>query len=65
MNGEDEEWKDAILMYFWEFLFLLNLFFYVSYALDENCKDTIVNTLFKNILILGVGIGSFLRYGSR
>jgi len=41
------------------------LFFYLIYALDENFKDIIVNTLFKNIFILGVGLDSFPRYGSR
>jgi hypothetical protein len=50
--GEDEEWKDAILMYFWEFMFLLHFFFYLNYALDKKCNATIVNTLFKNIFIL-------------
>jgi len=59
INGEDEQWKDAILMYFREFLLLLYLFLYLGYALDENFNDTLVNTLFTNISILGVGSDSF------
>jgi len=41
------------------------LLFYLSYALDENFNDTVVNNLFKNIFILGVGSKSFPPYGSR
>ena len=40
---------------------LLYVFFYLSYALDDNFNGTIVNTLFKNIFILGVGSDSFPR----
>ena len=64
INGEDEEWKDVILTYFREFPLLLHLFFYLSYAFDENFNDTIVNTLFKNIFILGMRSDSFPGYGS-
>jgi hypothetical protein len=52
INREEEEWRDAILMYFWEFLFLLYLFFYLIYALDKNFNNIIVKTLFKIFLFL-------------